>query len=144
MRKCWAFHTISISSTIPSSSSPPTWEVTDVWEGGAAKSIPLTVAFDPALLPIPSFNPFAPASFMLMRRRAPTEDRIAAFPSELNNTIAGILSGMKLFMIAPALIPINLGAKFAQKLPANSHQVDLRHEIYHLITYNDLNDSGYA
>lgn len=143
---CWTLETstISISSTIPESSSPPTREATDVWAGGGAKSIPLIVAFDPALLPIPSFQPFAPASFMLMRRRAPTEDRIAGLPSACPNTIASRLSGTTWNILVPAIIPISLGVKFVQMLFENRYPVDLRHKIYHLITYNDLNDSGHA
>lgn len=47
----------------------------------SAKSIPLNVNF--VLQLVPWLNPFAPASFILKRRRAPRRDRRAGFPIKL-------------------------------------------------------------
>lgn len=60
------------------------------------------------LLPIPLFETFASASFTSKRRRAPTEDRTAAFPSELTKTASNISCEIKLTRIAFALIAIIL------------------------------------
>lgn len=114
-RRCCEVHSANLSiptSTKSLSSINPypllTWETADVWSRGIAKSIPLTVTLD-ALLPIPSLRPFAPASFMLMRRRAPTEDRMAGFPTELTAISSGVLDGKKSDITVPALTNIKLG-----------------------------------
>lgn len=105
-RSVWLWYILQTSAIC----SPSLWEASDVCTGGgAAKSIPLIVPFDLALVPIPSFKPFDPASFILKRRRAPMEDRRAKFPRELLNTTSGIITGMKLFKVLPELIPIILG-----------------------------------
>lgn len=56
----------------------------------SAKSIPLTVNF--VLQLVPWLNPFAPASFILKRRRAPRRDRRAGFPIKLRIKSSATLS----------------------------------------------------
>ena len=73
-------------------------DTTEIWAGGSAKSIPLTVALDTSL-PIPSLKPFEPASFMFSRRRAPTDERMAGFPIEVFITRTGKLGGIKSYTI---------------------------------------------
>lgn len=132
----------SLTPSFPTS----TLGVIDVRERGTSNSITLTLLVTlHALLPIPSLNPFAPASFMFSRRRAPTEDKMAGLPSDPYDTM-GTGDAMMLLEMANAQAIINLHMHVEHSVNNDVNNVlvlvNLRYEIYDLIPHNDLNELG--